>query len=187
MSRRENVSTGSRFLRAAPPYCPNVRDAIVDWVESVLPAQLAVLFLGMLPIFELRLAIPVAREVFQMGPFQAYFWAVVGNLIPIPFILYLLDPVTAWAESHWDGLHRLISRLQDRTRRKHQQRFERLRDLAIITFVAIPLPLTGAWTGALAANVFGIEPKKAFGLIAVGVMIAGVIVSVAYQTYSTLS
>ncbi len=60
---------------------------------------------------------------------------------------------------------------------------ERLRDLAVITFVAIPLPFTGAWTGALASHVFGVEHKKAFVLITIGVLISGIIVTVLYEAF----
>jgi uncharacterized membrane protein len=159
-----------------------MQEAIARWVESVLPPELAVIVLAMLPIFELRLSLPFAREVLEMGRPDAYVWSVVGNLIPIPFILALLGPVTAWAERHWDWLHRFLQRLQLRTRVRHSRRFERLRDLALVTFVAIPLPITGAWSGALAAHVFGIGRRKAFALIAVGVMIAGVVVTILYET-----
>ncbi|MFQ5966019.1 MAG: COG2426 family protein [Acidimicrobiia bacterium] len=160
-----------------------MREQIVAWVESVLPPQLAVMFLAMLPIFELRLALPVAREIFAMGPLEAYAWSVIGNLVPIPFILALLGPVTDWAEHHWAGLHRFLDRLKKRTRTRGEARFERLRDLAVITFVAIPLPFTGAWTGALASHVFGVEHKKAFGLITIGVLISGLIVTVLLEAF----
>ena len=177
-------ATGPRNVSGRKPYSAPVREQIVVWVESVLPAQLAVMFLAMLPVFELRLALPVAREVFEMGRWEAYFWSVLGNLVPIPFILALLGPVTVWAEQHWDGLHRFLDRLKARTQRRGEARFERLRDLAVITFVAIPLPLTGAWTGALASHVFGVEHKKAFGLITVGVLISGLIVTVLYEAFN---
>ncbi|HDH27338.1 MAG TPA: ligand-binding protein SH3, partial [Actinobacteria bacterium] len=97
--------------------------------------------------------------------------------IPVPFILVFLGPVTEWAEDHWGWLHRILDRLFAHTRRRHTARFDRLRELALVTFVAIPLPITGAWSGALAAFVFGVERRKATLLIAVGVVIAGVTVS----------
>lgn len=153
---------------------------------SSLPAPLAVTLAAMLPILELRGAIPFAR-VLDLTSGSAYLWSVVGNLVPVPFILWWIEPVTRWAESHWGWLHRLLERLFASTRRRHTTRFERLRDLALVTFVAIPLPVTGAWSGALAAFVFGIDRRRAFGLIALGVMIAGVIVlGVVYGTAAIL-
>lgn len=162
-----------------------MRDSIEAFVRD-FPEPLAVTLLAMLPIFELRLAIPFALGALDMPIWQAYVWSVLGNLLPVPFILALLGPVTAWAEDHWSGLHRFLERLFSHTRRRHTARFDRLRDLALITFVAIPLPVTGAWSGALAAFVFGVERRKAFGLIAVGVLIAGVVVTLLWQGGSAL-
>jgi uncharacterized membrane protein len=155
-------------------------DAIIDWAEQ-LPGPLAVVVLAMLPIIELRGAIPVAQEVFGMSRFEAYWWAVLGNTLPIPFILWLLPPVAGWAERHWDWLHRVIDRLSGYSERRHSKRFDRFRDFALITFVAIPLPVTGAWSGALASYVFGVEKRKALGLIVVGVLIAGIVVTLFWE------
>jgi uncharacterized membrane protein len=152
-----------------------------DWLSSFarhFPEPLAVLLLAALPISELRFSIPFAVQAFGMPVVQAFAWSVVGNIIPVPFILLFLGPVTAWAEDHWAWLHRLLDRLFAHSRRRHTARFDRMRDAALVTFVAIPLPITGAWSGALAAFVFGVEPRKATVLISMGVVIAGVIVSV---------
>jgi uncharacterized membrane protein len=157
-----------------------MRESIEAFVRN-FPEPLAVLLLATLPVFELRGAIPFALGVLDLPVWQAYVWAVLGNLLPVPFILILLGPVTGWAEDHWAGLHRFLERLFAHTRRRHTTRFDRWRDLALITFVAIPLPITGAWSGALAAFVFGVERRKAFGLIAIGVAIAGLVVTLLWQ------
>lgn len=155
-----------------------MRDAIRDWVEALpLPEPVAVVLLAMVPIFELRGALPFAREILGMSAVSAFFWSVVGNAIPVPIILWLLPPFTEWAERHWKALHRFLDRLHGYTERRHSARFDRLRDLALITFVAIPLPVTGAWSGSLAAVVFGVEKKRAIPLIFVGIVIAGLIVT----------
>lgn len=154
-----------------------MRDLLIDWARQ-LPPPLAVMVLAMLPILELRGSIPLGRQIWGMSVWEAFGWSVIGNMVPIPFILVLLGPVTAWAERHWDWLHRFLNRLYDHTRRRHTERFERLRDLALITFVAIPLPVTGAWSGALAAFVFGVPWRRALLLILAGVLVAGVIVSI---------
>ncbi len=135
------------------------------------------MLLAALPITELRLAIPFARGVLEWSLLPALFWSVLGNLLPVPFILWLLGPVTSWAEAHWSWLHRFLERLFSHTRKRHTARFDRLRDLALVAFVAIPLPVTGAWSGSLAAFVFGVERRRALALIAVGVLVAGVVVS----------
>lgn len=135
------------------------------------------MLLAALPITELRLALPFARGVLEWNLLPAFFWSVFGNLIPVPFILWLLGPVTSWAEEHWSWLHRFLDKLFAHTRKRHTARFDRLRDLALVAFVAIPLPITGAWSGSLAAFVFGVERRRALGLIALGVMVAGLVVS----------
>lgn len=162
-----------------------MRESIESFVRE-FPGPLAVVLLAALPIFELRLAIPFALSALDMPPWQAFLWSVLGNLLPVPFILMWLDPVTGWAERHWDWLHRVLERLFAHTRRRHSARFERFRDLALVTFVAIPLPVTGAWSGALAAFVFGVERRKAFLLITVGVAIAGIVVTFLWVAGSSL-
>lgn len=151
-----------------------MRESLTDWLDA-LPAPVAVVIAAMLPILELRGSIPFAK-VLGMGAPSAFAWSVVGNLLPVPFILWWLGPVTEWAERHWAWLDRFLNRLFASTRRRHTARFDRLRDLALITFVAIPLPITGAWSGALAAFVFGVERRRALPLIALGVFVAGLIV-----------
>ena len=153
-------------------------ETITDWVEALpFPEPVLVVLLAMLPIIELRGSIPVAQAVFDMAPVTAFLWSVLGNTIPVPIILWFFPPFVEWIEGKWEWLHSFLIRLQARTARKHTARFERLRDLALITFVAIPLPVTGAWSGSLAAVVFGIEKRRAIPLIFVGIVIAGIVVS----------
>jgi uncharacterized membrane protein len=155
-----------------------VRESIRDWIQTLpLPEPVLVVMLAMLPIIELRGAIPVGQGIFDMSPVTAYTWSVLGNMIPVPFILWLFPGFVEWAEDHWAWLHRIMVRLQDRTAHKNRRRFETLRAFALITFVAIPLPITGAWSGSLAAVVFGVPKKVALGLIFIGVLIAGLVVS----------
>lgn len=155
-----------------------MRDTVTDWVEALpLPEPLLVVLLAMLPIIELRGAIPVARSIFNMSDWTAYLWSVLGNAIPVPIILWFYTPFVGWTERHWVWLHRWLVRLQARTQRRHSGRFERLQSGALVTFVAIPLPITGAWTGSLAALVFGIEKRRAVPLIFVGILIAGLVVT----------
>jgi len=153
-------------------------ELIRDWIQHLpFPAPLLVVLLATVPIFELRGALPFAREILGMGPIPAFVWSVVGNALPVPIILWLLPPFTTWAERHWKWLHRILDRLHGYTERRHGSRFERLADLALVTFVAIPLPVTGAWSGSLAAVVFGVDKRRAIPLIFAGIIIAGLIVT----------
>ena len=153
-----------------------MRDTLTSFARH-FPEPLAVVLLAALPVSELRFSIPFAVQVLGMSIPQAFAWSIVGNILPVPFILLLLGPLTAWAEDHWSWLRRLLERLFAHSRRRHSARFDRLRDVALVTFVAIPLPITGAWSGALAAFVFGVERRRATVLIAAGVVIAGLVVS----------
>ena len=141
------------------------------------PPELAIFIISMLPVSELRGAIPVAIGVYNLDPIQTYFISVIGNVIPVIFILKYLEPVSKCLMSKYEFFNKFFTNLFEHTRRKHNGKFEKWGALALITFVAIPLPVTGGWSGALAAFVFGIPLKKALPLIFLGIMIAGVIVT----------
>lgn len=142
-----------------------------------IPSEIIVVLLAMFPIAELRGSIPVAIGIYHLSPLSALFWSVLGNILPIFVILAILEPLARYLENHLSLLRRLLNWLFERTRRKHSATFEKWGALALITFVAIPLPMTGAWSGALAAFVFGIPYKKAITYVSLGVFIAGLIVT----------
>lgn len=140
--------------------------------------EIIILLTSMLPITELRGTIPFALAVYNMPVWSAFLFSVLGNLIPVIFIIWILDLLINKFLIHRVYIfNRFFTWLFERTQKRHSQKFERWRDLALIILVAIPLPFTGAWTGALAAFVFDIPIKRAFPLIALGVLIAGVIVT----------
>ena len=141
-----------------------------------LPHWLSTVLIAMLPIFELRGSLPVALGSFEMPLWKAYILSVIGNMIPVPFILLLLKTVVKIGE-RFKPLKRILDYFFERTRRKTGPKIKRYEALALVFFVAIPLPVTGAWTGALAAWLFDIEFKKAICYIFLGVLIAGVVVS----------
>lgn len=133
----------------------------------------------MTPIGELRVALPIALTLYNMDWVWAFFISVLGNLVPIVFLLLFLDPVSQWLSDNSKFFQRFFNWLFERTRRKSNSRIEKYGEIALISFVAIPLPLTGAWTGAVVAFLFGIPFKKSFPLISLGVIIAGVIMLIA--------
>jgi len=140
-------------------------------------AELKVFLIAMSPIFELRGSIPMALGAFHLPVWSAFLISVLGNIVPIVFILLLLESVSSCLSRHSRLFSRFFTWLFERTRKKHAKTFEYGRDLALMIFVAVPIPFTGAWTGALCAFVFGIPFKRAFPAIAGGVIIAGVIVT----------
>lgn len=142
-----------------------------------LPPEAAVLFLSMLPISELRGAIPLGLY-YGLDPLSTYIIAVVGNMLPVVPLLLFLGPVSDFLR-RWRVFDRFFDWLFARTRRNHTARFERWGLLALTLFVAIPLPVTGAWTGCAAAFVFGIRFWRAFLAVLCGVLISGTVVTLA--------
>lgn len=131
----------------------------------------------MMPIGELRVALPLALTQYHLSWPIAFIASFLGNLLPVVFITYALDPFSKFL-SHKSKFFAWFFRwLFEHTRKRHSKRFETLEEIALVSFVAIPLPMTGAWSGALAAFVFGIKPQKALPLIALGIFSAGIIVS----------
>ncbi|UCG30367.1 MAG: small multi-drug export protein [candidate division WOR-3 bacterium] len=147
-----------------------------DLVTRGLTPEMAVLLTSMLPIIELRGALPLAINVFHISWPKAFLIAYIGNMIPAPFILWLLRPMVNLL-SKIEIFKRFFNWLFERTRKKSNKMIEKYEEIGLMAFVAIPLPGTGAWTGALIAFLFGLDFKKSLLVIAIGVFIAGVIVS----------
>lgn len=165
-----------------------IADALMEYG---LPDEVVIMAISTLPIVELRGAIPVGhllrhqRDADESAEKNKNVWgralliyvlAVVGNMIPIPFILLLLGPISnyfmrfSWGNAFFEWLFA-------RTRRKAKN-IEKYETLGLTIFVAIPLPVTGGWTGSMAAFLMGIKFHHAMLSILLGVMIAGVIMTV---------
>ncbi|MFH1575699.1 MAG: small multi-drug export protein [Candidatus Nealsonbacteria bacterium] len=140
-------------------------------------AELKVFLIAMSPILELRGSIPVALGVFHLPVWSSFLISILGNIVPVVFILLLLESVSNFLSRHSHFFSQFFAWLFERTRRKHAKDFEYWKELALVFFVAIPFPFTGAWTGSLCAFVFGIPFKRALPLIATGVVIAGIVVT----------
>ena len=147
-----------------------------DLVAKGISPELAVFLTSMLPIVELRGALPLAINLFHIPWLKAFLISFLGNLIPVPFILWLLKPIVKML-SKFRPLGKFFDWLFKRTRQKSVNLIEKYEEIGLMIFVAIPLPMTGAWTGALIAFLFGLEFKKSLLVIAAGVFIAGVIVT----------
>jgi len=142
------------------------------------PPEIATLLIAMLPIAELRAAIPVALIGFDMPVWSSYLWAVIGNLIPAILLLWLLEPVSKWLMDHSRVFNNFFNWVFTRTRKKFTSKAAKYGTfITLVLFVAIPLPITGAWTGTAAAFLFGIPFKKSFTAIVIGVLIAGMVVT----------
>ncbi len=135
--------------------------------------EIAVVALAAMPVSELRGAIPLGLAM-GFSPLKTYLLAFCGNLLPVIPLLFLLQPITNKLR-HIKIFERFFNWLFERTRRKATL-VEKFEALGLILFVAIPLPITGAWTGCVAATLFKIRFRYAFIAIALGVFIAGFIV-----------
>lgn len=131
--------------------------------------------ISMVPIFELRGGIPIGIAVLKQHPLIVYFVAVLFNLIPIFPVLLFLNPVKRIFEKLpvFRGFFKFLSKKAERNKKL----IEKYEELGLMLFVAIPLPVTGAWTGSLVAVLMGLKTVKSFLFIAAGVFIAGIIVT----------
>lgn len=139
--------------------------------------ELKTFFLAMTPIGELRLSIPLALNNYHLSVSSAYLISLLGNMVPAIFLLWFLGPLSDYLSHRFYFFNRFFSWLFQRNENNHKEKFERWKELALVVLVAIPLPLTGAWTGAICSFVFRIPFKKALPLIFIGVAIAGIAVS----------
>lgn len=142
-----------------------------------MPVELQTMFLAMTPVNELRGTIPIALSLFNLPWFSAFFWAVLGNMIPVFFLLWFWRKGALFLAKKFKFIDKFFNWLFTRKSKKFYSQYKTLGDAALVLIVAIPLPFTGAWTGTIIASIFGIEYKKALGLIFAGVLIAGIIVT----------
>lgn len=152
-----------------------MKELLLQFVENV-PHEVATVFLSMIPVAELRFAIPWAILGYEMTPLSAFFYAVVGNLIPVPFIILFIRRIFAWMKK-FKIFKKIIEKLEERGTSKIEA-VEKYKFWGLFLFVAIPLPGTGAWTGALIAGLMDMRLKKALPSIILGVITAGIVVTI---------
>lgn len=152
-------------------------DAIMHFFENILGEELTVLLCSMIPIVELRGAIPVGRFAFDMPWWQVYLLAVIGNLLPVPVILLLVRKVLHWMGKCRVKFFNRIANWVERKANKNTDKIQKYGFWGVCLFIAIPLPMTGAWTGSLVAASIKMNFWKALLSAILGVLIAGAIVT----------
>jgi uncharacterized membrane protein len=164
------------LLFSVPAYSSERAD---DYARSMRERGISPLIItgliSMLPIFELRGGIPVGIAVLHQNPFLVYPVAVFFNLIPVFPLLLFLNPIKRALE-RLPFFKRMFSFLTKKVER-NKRLVERYEELGLLLFVAVPLPITGAWTGSLIAVVMGLKSVKSFLFISLGVIAAGIIVT----------
>jgi len=140
----------------------------------LLKAVITTFLISMIPVIELRGALPIGVGM-GLHPLAALIVSVIGNLIPLPFLILFTKRVFSWLRKHFPKLDKIILKLEERAEAKRET-VEKYKFWGLFIFVAIPLPGTGGWTGALIAAMMDMRLKKAFPAITLGVLTAGLIV-----------
>lgn len=140
-----------------------------------MKAALMTILVSMLPIIELRGGIPYG-VVAGLSVKSALMCALIGNVIPVPFLIIFTTKVFSWLRKKSEKLNAFVTRMENKALSKKDV-IDKYEFLGLVILVAIPLPGTGAWTGCLVAAVLEMDWKKAFLAVCLGVVIAGLIVS----------
>ena len=133
-------------------------------------------FMSMVPIVELRGALPLAIAAEGLNPVIAYFFCVIGNCLPVPFLILFVRPVFEWMRRTSKWLGNIVDKLEAKAHGK-AEKVKKYEMLGLFLFVAIPLPGTGAWTGSLIAAVLGMRVKDSVPMICLGVLAAGILMT----------
>ena len=139
--------------------------------------ELLVFIISLLPILELRGGL-VAASLLNVEPLVGYVISIIGNMIPIPFILLFITKILDWMEDSKIKLFRKISSWLHKKAKKNKTQIEKYGYLGLILFVGIPLPGTGAWTGCLIAALLNMDRKKSFYAVIAGIIMASIIMMI---------
>ena len=153
-----------------------MKDAIVYFFTETVGEEFCVLFCSMLPVIELRGAIPLGAG-FDLPWWQTYLIAVIGNMLPVPIILLFVKSVLTWMGKCRIKFFNKIANKMFEKAEKNRAKVEKYAFWGLTLFVAIPLPATGAWTGTLVAALFDMKFWKSLLAAFIGVLIAGVIMT----------
>lgn len=147
---------------------------IIEWLSGI-PNELVVFIISILPVLELRGGL-VAASILGVDFLVAFPLCIIGNILPIPFILVFYNRVMMYLK-RTKLFSKFTIKLEERIK-KNTKKIENAKFVALMLFVGIPLPGTGGWTGAMVAAFLQMRAKKSFPAIALGIIIAAVIMSV---------
>ena len=153
----------------------NIVNSMVDFFRDTVPNELIVFIISLFPILELRGGM-IAAKLLDVEFIKAFFICYAGNILPIPFILLFIRKIFSFLK-RFDKIGKMIEKLEVRSMRK-SEKVKKYRSWGLLAFVAIPLPGTGGWTGSLIAALLDIRISHSFPIIALGILIANVIMSV---------
>lgn len=139
--------------------------------------EILVFIISLMPILELRGGL-LAAALLGLDPLPSYIISIIGNVIPVPFILLLITKVLAWMRNSKVKFFNKIANWLDEKVEKHKGQIEKYGYWGVVLFVGIPLPGTGAWTGSLIASVLNMDKKKTFLAVMAGLIMASVIMMI---------
>ena len=152
----------------------NIVAELVEFFQNTIPPQLVAFLISLCPVLELRGGM-IAARILQMDFWQAFIICYIGNMIPIPFILLFIRHIFKWMRK-FKHFSKIVDKLEARSEKK-KDTIVKYKEWGLLLFVAIPLPGTGGWTGSLMAALMDLRMKKCLPIIALGVLIAGIIMS----------
>ena len=153
-----------------------VKEAIANFFLETVGREWCVFFCSLLPIIELRGAIPLGAG-FGLPFWQTYLISVIGNILPVPFILLFIKSILTWMSKCRVKAFNKVAGWLFRKAEKNRGKVEKYASLGLVLFVAIPLPGTGAWTGSLVAAIMDMKFWRAFLSALIGVLVAGVVMT----------
>ena len=139
--------------------------------------EILVFIISLMPILELRGGL-LAAALLGLDPLPSYIISIIGNVLPVPFILLLITKILAWMRNSKVKLFNKIANWLDEKVEKHKGQIEKYGYWGVVLFVGIPLPGTGAWTGSLIASVLNMDKKKTFGAVMLGLILASIIMMI---------
>ena len=155
------------------------------WLHSTMTGKvLLTALISMLPVVELRGGLPAGVALGLPIPLS-FAASLLGNMLPVPFVILFARPVFQWVRAHIPALGSFVTKLETRAYAKSKN-VKKYEAWGLLIFVAIPLPGTGAWTGALIASVLNMRLKRAVPVMFLGVIIAGSIMAVLTYGVSVL-
>lgn len=147
-------------------------------------SELIVFIISLMPILELRGGL-IAASLLKVPAFTGYIVSIIGNILPIPFILLFIEKILSWMEKSKKKFFRQIAKWINNKANKNKGSIEKYGYIGLLLFVGIPLPGTGAWTGSLISQVLNMNKKKSFICILIGVVMASIIMM--FISYGLLS
>lgn len=145
---------------------------------------LKVFFLSAVPLIEQRGAIPMGIIAYDMNPSLVFLISFLGSMLPVPFILLLFNKIFAWMKKY--KFFSKINEFIEKKINKNSAHMEKYKEIGLITFIAIPLPTTGIWTGSAIAAFLNLDFKKSVLCATIGGIISALLITIASMFFPSL-